>query len=245
MVHFFLLLFISLAVTAETIHFDHKSGFVYGVGLTRTSYNFPVRFDGNTKKVDESNTLIGPVFNLGYDILPTSFILLGIRGETYFADTMNMGSENKKGISNSMKGKVSALNITGRIGVPLKIKMKNLLDETNFMTGEIFFESGVGKHWADMKIDYSKKEAVKESYEDRSQDQRLTGILAAGFNLANLNGTYIELRVMQTRTISNKTDLKGSQSVNGGTETDLESIQKKNSNQDAINSVLITFGRHY
>ena len=56
---------------------DHKKGFMFCLGGNIAPSTFPVKFQGVTKNmIDDSSTLYGPIFNLGYDVVIFSHILI-------------------------------------------------------------------------------------------------------------------------------------------------------------------------
>ena len=244
---FVLLLLSTSAFGAFEKSFDHKTGFMFGLGANMTSYKFPSRFTGNTKKrIDSSHRMIGPEFHLGYDVVAFKKILLGVRGETWMADNLNMGNTENGDLKETTSGKASALNVTGRLGIPFHVNMIDLLGLTNRFVLEVFGEVGGGKYWAQMDKSYTFKKTPTESYSDKVRDQRLTAIVAGGFNIASYSGAFFEIKFMQTRTISNKVDyLKGSETTNGGASTVLPAQMKKNFNDGVISSLVFSFGYHW
>ena len=239
-----LLLILSLKTFAND-PLDHKKGFMFGLGGNIAQSTFPVQFQGVTKnKIDDSSTLYGPVFNLGYDVVLFSHILLGLRGEAFVADSLNSGNKENSTSYDKTAGKIRAGSASVRLGFVFNFKSLSPIGTPTQALGEFFAEGGITSGHKSFSKNYSITGAVTESYHENLEEEYQGRVLAGGFNYSSLRGPFFELKVSQTSVLSNKQTFTGRALVNGGAvgPTDQKLVDE---NKSGFTTLMMTFGYHY
>jgi hypothetical protein len=237
-----IILFCSSVFAAET--FGQKKGFVLGVGGILSSFQFPVQFNGTTKnKIDDSQSLLGPTLQLGYDVLMFNRLLLGLRAEGFIADTLGMGSTETSKVTDKTTGKMRAGTLALRGGWVFDFHTVDLVGYNSHLVGEFFIEGGMTSGHKSFSKNYSTTDVVTESYHDNLEEEFSGRTIAAGFNVTSGGGAYFELKLMQTSILKNKQSFTGTQTVGGSTTSTNQKLEDEN--RKSFTGIVMNVGHHY
>lgn len=243
----FILIFILLTKAVFAHEFiEHKKGLALGVGASFSQYDFPNQFLGETvNQIDDKATIIGPSLNVGYDVVMFNRLLLGLRGEGIFMDTLGMGAKDNSKISDQTIGKIRAFNLSLRGGLLFDFKSINPLAEKHTLIGEIFLEGGIGSGHKSFSKKYSYNDGtINEFYRENLEEDFISRVFALGINLTTQSGAFFEIKSISTAIFSNTIEFSGTELVNGGSATS-RTIEKKDFDMKPVTSFLITVGHHY
>jgi hypothetical protein len=226
--------------------FAQKTGFAFGLGVLATSYKMASRFEGNShRRVDKKTPLIGPSAQLGFDAVAFDRVLLGVRAETASGETLGMGNTDDDRLFEKTNGKITTLNLTGRLGIPLKVFANDPVGNPVPQIWELFFEAGAGRSWIKLQKAYAYRGTPTESYDERIRETQLTAIVAAGLNVSALSGKFFEVKLLRTIPISNEVERSGNAARNGGAVTTLADEKRSDFNFLAMHAIMVSFGKHW
>lgn len=239
------IIFCSHLLAATPDPWEKKKGFVLGVGGNISAYKFPVQFEGQTKNsIDETQTLYGPAFSLGYDFVFANHLLLGLRADGLIADTYKSGGHESDSETDKTTGKLYQGALSLRVGYVFQYDSLNLVADTERLTGEFFIEAGLSSGHKSFRKKYTNTSPVNETYDENLEEEYQGRILAAGINIASRSGTFFEFKVQQSSILKNKQTFSGTQVVNGGAPTPTDK-KLEDENRKSFPSILITVGHHY
>lgn len=240
-----LIILCSQVFAAESDPMDRKKGLVLGIGANISAYKFPVQFQGQTKNsIDDSQTLFGPEFQLGYDWLFKNRFLVGLRGDWMLADTYKSGGHESSTETDKTTGKLYQGSLSLRLGYVFQYDTLNLVADTERMTGEFFIEAGLSSGHKSFRKNYSTTSPVNEKYDESLEEEYQGRILAAGINITSSTGAFFEFKVMQSAILNNKQSFSGTQIVNGGAPGPTDK-KLEDENRKSFPSILIIVGHHY
>ena len=223
---------------------DLKSGPLLALGLNQTSYTLYQDFKGTSKTLkDEGLTLNGPTGILGYDWNPTSWFVLGLRGEGNYSKLISRKTFSDSETKSTIAGQLQSFALAVRAGICFELSTKDVKAGVNISSLiEVFMELGRGIVDANFDSEYRYVSgADNDLYSVKVKEQIQSNVLSGGINFSSREGGFLEIKFSQMSIATDKVKISGN-SLTGGQANNVNlSLNNANSSPIYVGSLLLGY----